>query len=163
VPSPASRHPSRGKGPDAFRTIGEAAAEIGVEPHVLRFWETKFARLKPLTRAGGRRYYRPADIALLHRIKQLLHEDGLTIRGAQKILQGRTPGGLADSAMEETAEASPAPAAADTAAQSYSRSAAAAQTPAATPSIDTQMLLRLAAEARSIANGGPIPPISPTD
>lgn len=156
---PASRLPGRGKGPDAFRTIGEAAAEIGVEPHVLRFWETKFARLKPLTRAGGRRYYRPADIALLHRIKQLLHEDGLTIRGAQKVLQGRTPAGLAGSAMEAAAEAAPAPAAAS----SVQETASAAPAVSPLPRAEWEMLRRLAAEARSIANGGPIPPISRTD
>lgn len=75
-----------GKSADAFRTIGEAAAEIGVPHHVLRFWETRFPALQPLKRGGNRRYYRPADMALLRTIHRMLHEDGLTIRGAQKAL-----------------------------------------------------------------------------
>jgi resuscitation-promoting factor RpfA len=84
----AGRQPLE-KGPDAFRTIGEAAEEVGVPPHVLRFWESKFSGVRPITRAGGRRYYRPRDIDLLHTIKRLLYDDGLTIRGAQKLLQSR--------------------------------------------------------------------------
>ena len=82
----------RDKGPDAFRTIGEAATEVGVAPHVLRFWEGKFAGLKPLKRGGGRRYYRPRDIALLHQIKRLLHDEGYTIKGAQKLLRSHGAG-----------------------------------------------------------------------
>ena len=84
-----SAQPARPKGPDAFRTIGEASAEVGVAPHVLRFWEGKFQSLQPLKRAGGRRYYRPSDIALLLRIKQLLHVEGMTVKGAQKALRAR--------------------------------------------------------------------------
>ncbi|THH38778.1 MerR family transcriptional regulator [Aliishimia ponticola] len=75
------------KSPDAFRTISEVAEWLGVQPHVLRFWESKFSQVKPVKRAGGRRYYRPADMLLLGGIKKLLHEDGLTIKGAQKILR----------------------------------------------------------------------------
>ncbi|MEM9855177.1 MAG: MerR family transcriptional regulator [Pseudomonadota bacterium] len=75
------------KSRDAFRTISEVADWLGTQPHVLRFWESKFSQVKPVKRAGGRRYYRPADMALLGGIKQLLHEDGLTIKGAQKILR----------------------------------------------------------------------------
>ncbi|MEE4119214.1 MAG: MerR family transcriptional regulator [Paracoccaceae bacterium] len=75
------------KSPDAFRTIGEVAAWLGVSAHVLRFWETKFPQIKPVKRAGGRRYYRPQDMALIGGLKQLLHEDGLTIKGAQKVLR----------------------------------------------------------------------------
>ena len=75
------------KAPDAFRTIGEVADWLGVSAHVLRFWETKFPQIKPVKRAGGRRYYRPQDMALLGGLKQLLHEDGLTIKGAQKLLR----------------------------------------------------------------------------
>ncbi|RDC71657.1 MerR family transcriptional regulator [Rhodovulum sp. 12E13] len=75
------------KSPDAFRTIGEVAAWLGVSSHVLRFWETKFPQIKPVKRAGGRRYYRPQDMALIGGLKQLLHEDGLTIKGAQKVLR----------------------------------------------------------------------------
>ena len=75
------------KAPEAFRTISEVAAWLGVQPHVLRFWESKFPQIKPVKRAGGRRYYRPADMLLLGGLKQLLHEDGLTIKGAQKVLR----------------------------------------------------------------------------
>ncbi len=71
----------------AFRTISEVAGELDVPQHVLRFWETKFAQVKPLKRGGGRRYYRPEDVALLRRIKALLYTDGYTIRGVQKLLR----------------------------------------------------------------------------
>jgi DNA-binding transcriptional MerR regulator len=70
----------------AFRTISEAADEIGVPQHVLRFWETRFTQLQPLKRGGNRRYYRPADMELLRTIRALLHDQGLTIRGAQLAL-----------------------------------------------------------------------------
>src|ERR1700744_6602251 len=73
------------KSPDAFRTISEAASELGVPQHVLRFWETKFSFIRPMKRAGGRRFYRPYDIAVLARVKQLLHEEGYTIKGVQKL------------------------------------------------------------------------------
>jgi len=75
------------KSPDAFRTISEVAEWLDVPTHVLRFWESRFTQVKPVKRAGGRRYYRPADMELLGGIKQLLHEDGLTIRGVQKLLR----------------------------------------------------------------------------
>jgi DNA-binding transcriptional MerR regulator len=75
------------KSPDAFRTISEVADWLGVQAHVLRFWESKFTQVKPVKRAGGRRYYRPADMLLLGGIKKLLHDDGLTIKGVQKILR----------------------------------------------------------------------------
>ena len=78
----------------AFRTIGEAADDLDVPPHVLRFWETKFPQLKPLKRGGGRRYYRPEDILLLRRIRQCLYDEGYTIRGVQKLLEeGRAANG----------------------------------------------------------------------
>lgn len=77
------------KSEDAFRTISEVAAELGVPQHVLRFWESKFTQIKPLKRAGGRRYYRPEDIALLRGIRGLLHADGYTIKGVQKLLKER--------------------------------------------------------------------------
>lgn len=76
------------KSADAFRTIGEAAAELGLKTHVLRFWETKFDNLKPMKRADGRRYYRPDDMELLRKLQNLLHVQGLTIRGAVKALNG---------------------------------------------------------------------------
>jgi len=78
-----------GKSPDAFRTISEVAAFLETPAHVLRFWESKFPQIKPVKRAGGRRYYRPDDIALLGGIKVLLHEQGMTIRGVQKLLKER--------------------------------------------------------------------------
>jgi DNA-binding transcriptional MerR regulator len=75
------------KSPDAFRTISEVAEWLGIQAHVLRFWESKFSQVKPVKRAGGRRYYRPVDMLLLGGIKKLLHDDGLTIKGVQKILR----------------------------------------------------------------------------
>ena len=77
------------KSPDAFRTISEVAAELSVPQHVLRFWEGRFSQIKPVKRAGGRRYYRPDDVDLLRGIQTLLYVDGLTIRGVQKILKER--------------------------------------------------------------------------
>jgi DNA-binding transcriptional MerR regulator len=76
------------KSADAFRTIGEAASELGLKTHVLRFWETKFDNLKPMKRSDGRRYYRPDDMELLRKLQNLLHVQGLTIRGAVKALNG---------------------------------------------------------------------------
>jgi len=75
------------KSPDAFRTISEVADELETPAHVLRFWESRFPQIRPVKRAGGRRYYRPADVALLTGIKHLLHNEGMTIRGVQKILR----------------------------------------------------------------------------
>lgn len=75
------------KSPDAFRTISEVAEVLDTPAHVLRFWESRFPQIRPVKRAGGRRYYRPADVALLFGIKHLLHDEGLTIRGVQKILR----------------------------------------------------------------------------
>lgn len=79
------------KAPEAFRTISEVADELNVPKHVLRFWEAKFAQLKPMKRGGGRRYYRPEDVALLRGIRFLLYDDGYTIRGVQKILREQGP------------------------------------------------------------------------
>lgn len=73
------------KGPNAFRTISEAADDIGTPQHVLRFWETKFSFVSPLKRAGGRRFYRPQDIVLLKAVRRLLHDEGLTIKGVQRL------------------------------------------------------------------------------
>jgi len=72
------------KAVDAFRTISEVAEDLKVPKHVLRFWEGKFAHIKPMKRGGGRRYYRPEDVELLRGIRQLLHEEGYTIKGVQK-------------------------------------------------------------------------------
>jgi DNA-binding transcriptional MerR regulator len=79
------------KSADAFRTISEVADDLEVPQHVLRFWESKFPQIKPLKRAGGRRYYRPDDVALLRRIRQCLYDQGYTIKGVQKLLRENTP------------------------------------------------------------------------
>jgi DNA-binding transcriptional MerR regulator len=80
---------TRAKSPQAFRTISEVAAELDVPQHVLRFWEGRFTQVKPVKRAGGRRYYRPEDVALLRGIQTLLYEEGMTIKGVQKVLRER--------------------------------------------------------------------------
>jgi DNA-binding transcriptional MerR regulator len=79
------------KSPDAFRTISEAAEELDLPQHVLRFWETRFATIKPLKRGGGRRYYRPEDVLLLKGIRRLLYDQGFTIKGVQRILKEQGP------------------------------------------------------------------------
>ena len=92
-----SEEPRRATKSDAaFRTISEVADEINVPQHVLRFWETKFTQIRPLKRGGGRRYYRPEDVALLKRIRTLLYIDGLTIKGVQKLLREGLPRAVAD-------------------------------------------------------------------
>jgi DNA-binding transcriptional MerR regulator len=98
------------KSENAYRTISEVAGEIGVPAHVLRFWETKFPSVKPLKRGGGRRYYRPEDIEALRRIRNLLYEDGLTIRGVQKLLKthgGKPPAGIASEAAPSPTPSAP--------------------------------------------------------
>ena len=77
------------KANDAFKTISEVSALLDVPQHVLRFWESKFSSLRPLKRSGGRRYYRPEDVAVLRRIRQLLYVDGFTIKGAQKLVRSK--------------------------------------------------------------------------
>lgn len=93
------------KSETAFRTISEAAEAIGVPQHVLRFWETRFDQLQPVKRGGNRRYYRPADMELLHAIRAMLHDQGLTIRGAQLALaeQAKKPAKTAPIAAETVA------------------------------------------------------------
>ena len=92
-----------GKSESAFRTISEVADELDVPQHVLRFWESKFPQVKPLKRGGGRRYYRPEDVVLLRRIRDLLYSEGYTIKGVQKLLR---EGGVRDAvaAAVRTAE-----------------------------------------------------------
>ena len=88
------------KAPDAFRTISEVAEDLDIPQHVLRFWETRFAQIKPMKRSGGRRYYRPDDVDLLKGIRRLLYGEGYTIRGVQRILKEhgiKSVQGLADS------------------------------------------------------------------
>ena len=75
------------KSADAFRTIGEMAQVLGVRTHILRYWEEQFPMLKPLTRGGGRRLYRPDDVALLHTIHRLLYSEGYTVKGARRFLE----------------------------------------------------------------------------
>lgn len=96
------------KSPDAFRTISEVADHLDTPAHVLRFWESRFPQIRPVKRAGGRRYYRPSDVALLIGIKRLLHDEGMTIRGVQKILREQgvrhVSGATAEAATVEGAE-----------------------------------------------------------
>lgn len=80
-----------GKAEGAFRTIGELSEELGIPQHILRYWETRFPQLRPLQRAGKRRYYRPADVTLVRRIHALLGQEGYTIKGVQKVLASRSP------------------------------------------------------------------------
>ncbi len=94
------------KAEDAFRTIGELSVELGIQQHILRYWETRFPQLRPLQRAGNRRYYRPADAALVRRIHSLLNEQGYTIRGVQKLLAQKTS---ASPAVEPAAAVQAAP------------------------------------------------------
>ncbi|KZB57178.1 MerR family transcriptional regulator [Thalassospira xiamenensis] len=95
------------KSDSAFRTISEAAKELGLQQHVLRFWESKFPQIKPMKRAGGRRYYRPEDLVLLADIRSLLHDQGYTIKGVQKLLdqhKGKLPSEIAVASFTETAD-----------------------------------------------------------
>lgn len=124
----------------AFRTISEVASELDVPQHVLRFWETKFSQIKPLKRGGGRRYYRPEDIALLRHIKTLLYSDGYTIKGVQRLLR------------EGAVKAEPDRAAAGEAAE-----AAVAETPARAPRSKTTVedVLRELIAVQQLLKRGP--------
>lgn len=96
------------KAPDALRTIGEVAAALGIRQHVLRYWEEQFPMLRPLKRSGGRRYYRPADIALLQRIDELVHRQGYTLRGARLALAEGATEAAAPIQRAEPSTAAPA-------------------------------------------------------
>ncbi|MDP2697879.1 MerR family transcriptional regulator [Thalassospira sp.] len=99
------------KSDSAFRTISEAASELGLQQHVLRFWESRFSQIKPLKRAGGRRYYRPEDLEMLAAIRSLLHDQGYTIKGVQKLIaqnNGHLPVGDAPDAFPVDPEMPPA-------------------------------------------------------
>ncbi|MEG3155939.1 MerR family transcriptional regulator [Sphingomonas sp. RB1R13] len=114
------------KAPDAFRTIGELSQELGVPQHILRYWESKFPQLRPLQRAGNRRYYRAADVALARRIHTLLNQDGYTIRGVQKLLADKAATPVpAESVSAQTVPAS------------------VREAPPAAPSLDVDRLIRL--------------------
>jgi DNA-binding transcriptional MerR regulator len=95
------------KAPSAFRTISEVADELDVQQHVLRFWETKFTQVKPLKRGGGRRYYRPEDVALLKHIHHLLYTEGYTIKGAQKLLKGQGKAQIVEKAQTPALSGAP--------------------------------------------------------
>ena len=95
------------KEPGALKTIGELSEELGVAQHILRYWETKFPQLRPMQRAGNRRYYRPADVDLAHRIHRLLSEEGYTVRGVQKLLRDKGAEAAPPAAAYEPAPASP--------------------------------------------------------
>ena len=102
-----------GKSQQAFRTISELAGELGVPQHILRYWETRFPQLRPLQRAGNRRYYRPDDVALARRIHHLLNSEGYTIRGVQRVLSqkgGAAPEPSPEPALDLPPVPSPAPA-----------------------------------------------------
>ena len=101
------------KSEHAFRTICELASDLGVPQHILRYWETRFPQLKPLQRAGNRRYYRPDDVALARRIHKLLNQDGYTIRGVQQLL--KSGGAAQPEAAPAARPQAPAPPATDTA------------------------------------------------
>jgi len=95
------------KAAGAFRTIGEVSEDTGLPQHILRYWETRFPQLRPLQRAGKRRYYRPEDVALVKRIDDLLNQQGYTIRGVQKLLTTEARGG-ATAAVSATPASAPA-------------------------------------------------------
>ena len=97
------------KSPNAFRTISEVSDELDVPAHVLRFWESKFPQVKPVKRGGGRRYYRPEDVALLRGIRELLYVEGLTIKGVQKVLRERGQKHVAGLGVDEPAPAAETP------------------------------------------------------
>ena len=89
------------KAAEAFRTISEVADDLGIQKHVLRFWEVKFNQIRPMKRGGGRRYYRPEDMELLRGIRKLLHRDGYTIKGVQKILREQGVDAVKDRARDD--------------------------------------------------------------
>ena len=95
------------KDPGALLTIGELSQELGVAQHILRYWETRFPQLRPMQRAGNRRYYRPADVELAHRINRLLNQEGYTVRGVQKLL--RDKGSEAAAPLSEAPMTAPTP------------------------------------------------------
>ena len=150
VPALAARGKLR-KAAGAFRTISEVADELHIPQHVLRFWETKFVQVRPLKRGGGRRYYRPDDIALLRRVSDLLYIQGYTIKGVQRLL--RDGGG-------KLSDDIPPPDAAEQAAAETERASVAADTKIAEPEHDLPMagLLRLDPSPKPTAGARGRPP-----
>lgn len=155
------------KSPDAFRTISEVAEWLGVPAHVLRFWESKFSQVRPIKRAGGRRYYRPADMLLLGGIRKLLHEDGMTIKGVQKLLREKGVAEVAalsqplDFIEGETVDSPPSPKDAPGPTVVPFKAQAESQPPAARPrqepTAETQIDMDLAPPAP------PLPPDPPAE
>jgi DNA-binding transcriptional MerR regulator len=159
------------KSPDAFRTISEVSEWLDTPAHVLRFWESKFTQIKPVKRAGGRRYYRPEDMALLGGIKTLLHEQGMTIKGVQKLLReqgvrhvaalGPQPldavGGYDEDMLEEEAEA---PAPRDVPPMRIIPAAPLPEIPARAPQVAAEPLSRPAATPEPAPRFGFAPPAS---
>jgi DNA-binding transcriptional MerR regulator len=130
--STESRRSQSSKSASAFRTISEVSDDLDVPQHVLRFWETKFSQIKPMKRGGGRRYYRPEDVTLLRRIRELLYTEGYTIKGVQRLL--RQSGVKAVLAAREENDAIDAGAASASAVQS----AAAGPAPAPAVGLDPE-------------------------
>ena len=130
--STSSLPSSEMKSPTAFRTISEVAEGLALPQHVLRFWESKFQQIKPLKRGGGRRYYRPEDVKIIHDIKELLYNQGFTIRGVQKLLRESGTASLARSMVAQpqlpmSLQAQPATAAAPQQQRTASQEASAQQ------------------------------------
>ncbi|WP_400087953.1 MerR family transcriptional regulator [Yoonia sp. R78084] len=145
------------KAKDAFRTISEVAEWLDTPTHVLRFWESKFSQIKPVKGAGGRRYYRPADMELLGGIKQLLHVDGLTIKGTQKLLREKGVKYVASLGPSMTAQAEPVHERAQIDAAPTPEPAA-APTPAEPTPAPAQEALPFAPTAPAFAIDLPLPP-----
>ena len=130
--------PAGEKEPGALKTIGELSEELGVAQHILRYWETKFPQLRPMQRAGNRRYYRPADVALARRIHRLLDQEGYTVRGVQKLLR--------DKSVDNSPSSAPEPAAAPAAPEhSYAGPAA--------PAIDVFRLIEIRNRLAALVDG----------
>ncbi len=141
------------KSPDAFRTISEAAEELDLPQHVLRFWETRFSNIKPLKRGGGRRYYRPEDVLLLKGIRHLLYDQGFTIKGVQRILkdQGiRYVIGVGEGRLMEPIAPSPADEDSETARPAFASSEAQIVGPASGRPLDDADRERLADVLREL-------------
>ncbi|CAN0494849.1 unnamed protein product [Discosporangium mesarthrocarpum] len=127
----------QGKSAAAFRTISEVASDLDIPAHVLRFWESKFAQVKPLKRGGGRRYYRPEDIDLLRGIRELLYTDGYTIKGVQKLLR---EGGVKQILAEQSGAPETSPAAVPVASAGDAETGRPAVSTSGAPAVDRDAL-----------------------
>ncbi|MDL2339800.1 MAG: MerR family transcriptional regulator [Pseudomonadota bacterium] len=133
------------KEPGALKTIGELSRELGVAQHILRYWETRFPQLRPMQRAGNRRYYRPADVDLTRRIHRLLDQEGYTVRGVQKLLRDKSGDAPSVSGTEIPAAAAPAPAG--------SAAEVPVPAPAPSPAIDVFRLIEIRNRLASLIEG----------